>query len=441
MADLFNKIRKTAEVAKDLILPKSTDNDDDNGGQQQNGSSDGNFESGIYFRSHAGSFSGLIPYIDFFEPQKMSISIVGMFKKLSLSSSQNIFFRGCRALVSGLREKACDYFRKSIDKDPKLADAYFMLGYFEWNEKKYKAAEECFKKAMLLHGSLGKTIKPALPSLRMIMPITCNLSLAFYPDLIGVASLLALCHRCSQSENPAEGLEQVLDLIPGQSVISFILSVIFYEQGKREKIASMHHDLSCDSAGGTLNMLMLAKALSESGREEKAIEVISKALSSDALDPDLRKDFESLEKACRHNSSGRTAENAELMLFERLGIKAGSAIASKSKKAKFQTSCETAAKEITYIYSEAKEKKYRLYDGMTIGRKGDLDLPWEENFPEQCASISECDGIWSIIPESKNARIAINNFKITKKSSINIGDTLRIESSDFEFRQIKKNAR
>ena len=84
-------------------------------------------------------------------------------------------------------------------------------------------------------------------------------------------------------------------------------------------------------------------------------------------------------------------------------------------------------------------KKYRLYDGITIGKKEcDLDFAWDNEIEDKHAVINFKNGKWYIEPTSENAVIYVNDFQITKKASINLGDIIKIGSSEFEFKQTKK---
>lgn len=410
---------------------------------QQPQQDEGSFDSGLYFRSYKGEFSGLSPEMDFFEPQRMNMSLIKMFKNMSLSSAQSTFYKGCRALVCGLSDKACEFFRRSLEKDPQLSDAYFMLGFFDWKERKCESAAENFQKALLLHGSLGKTIKPALPSFRLLMPVTSNLSFAFYPDLIGASAMLAVCRRSGGVDDPAEGLSRILDLLPGQSAISFLLAVILYEQGKREEITKILGNLPLDTPNAALNMLILGKVHSESGQPDKGLEICERALASETLEPDLRKDFESLSKICKAQSKGKTVEGTGLTLMERLGIRPGATVPKpRGGKAVRSKTDDSRGTEIFYLDCPSKGKKYRLYNNMTIGKNGcDLDLPWDERLTERHAVVTESGGKWKIAPESDDSNVMVNGHRLSRASSLNIGDEIVIGSTNFEFRQTKKHGK
>ena len=47
----------------------------------------------------------------------------------------------------------------------------------------------------------------------------------------------------------------------------------------------------------------------------------------------------------------------------------------------------------------------------------------------------------NIKPLSDNAIISVNDFQISKKASINLGDIIKIGTSEFEFKQTKKRAK
>lgn len=441
--NLFKAIKNTISSAKtvvsaasELIIPKRTEESQ----QSQSNSNEGNFESGLYFRPHKSEFTGLIPIIDFFEPQKMGLSLATMFKNLSFSQAQNIFYRGCRALVGGVKDKAREYFKKTLEKDPRLADAYFMLGIFDWQERKFKKASENFRKAMLMHGYLGSTIKPALPSFRLIMPITANLSYALYPDLVGISIMLALCLRASESNESIKDLEQMLDLLPGQNSLLFIMSLLLYEQGKREKIIEILKPSTSDAPKSALNLLILAKSLSELGQSDSSLQIAGSMLDSDNLDPDLRQDFIEIERVSRQQEQGKTTSPIRLLLFERLQIKEPQTDSgNKIKKVIRKPENDADFKEIFYLINLATGKKYKLRTKTTIGTTGcDLNFTNDPDLKACHALIASENGKWHIEPRDEGSAIYINNFKINKKAPINIGDTIQIASSEFEFKYMRK---
>ncbi len=437
--DILKAIKNTVNVASSLILPKSKEEDKQQQNNQNNDSQ--NFDSGLYFRLNKSEFVGLNPYIDFFEPQKINNSLFKTFKELALSKAENLFYRGCRILVTGQKESAYKYFKNALEKDPQLADAYFMLGIFDREEKKYKSSVENFRKAMLLHGNLGKTIKPALPSFRLIMPVTSNLSFAFYPDLVGASIMLALSLRANSSENAGDELEQICDLLPGNNTLIFILSIILYEAGKIEKAIKILNNTKSDSPDSALNFVMLAKILSENGHANEAIEMSQKFVKSDSIESDLKKDLDIILKNCDEREKCKSSTAEDLLLFTRLQI--NTPVPTKTKiKIKTVQENEEEVKIIQFLHYLAENKKYRLYDGITIGRKEcDIDFAWDNEIQDKHAVINFKNGKWYIKPLSDNAIISVNDFQISKKASINLGDIIKIGTSEFEFKQTKKRAK
>ncbi|MBR0518195.1 FHA domain-containing protein [bacterium] len=434
--DLFKAIKKTVgSKISNLILPKQKEEEKQQ--NNQNNDSNNNFDSGLYFRLNKTEFVGLNPYMDFFEPQKINNSLFKTFKELSLSKAENLFYRGCRRLVEGQKESAFKHFKNALEKDPQLADAYFMLGIFDKEEKQYKSSVENFRKAMFLQGNLGKTIKPALPSFRLILPVTSNLSFAFYPDLIGASIMLSLSMRANASENAGDELEQILDLLPGNNTLIFILSIILYESGKTEKAIKILNGTKYDSPDSALNLVMLSKILLDNGHAEDVIQMSEKYFQSDSIEADLKKDLDSILKNCLDKEKGKSSSD-ELLLFKRLQINAP--ISTKTKiKSKISEENEEEVKIIQFLHYLAENKKYRLYDGITIGKKEcDIDFAWDNEIEERHAVIKTKNGKWYIEPLSENAIIYVNDFQISKKASINLGDIIKIGSSEFEFKQTKK---
>ncbi len=433
--DILKAIKKTVgSKISNLILPKQKDEEK----QQSTPNNDSNnFDSGLYFRLNKTEFVGLNPYMDFFEPQKINNSLFKTFKELSLSKAENLFYRGCRILVTGEKESAYKYFKNALEKDPQLADAYFMLGIFDREEKQYKSSVENFRKAMFLQGNLGRTIKPALPSFRLILPVTSNLSFAFYPDLIGASIMLALSMRANSSENAGDELEQILDLLPGNNTLIFILSIILYESGKTEKAIKILNGTKYDSPDSALNLVMLSKILLENGHAEDVIQMSEKYFKSDSIEADLKKDLDLILKNCLDKEKGKSNSD-ELLLFKRLQI--NTPIATKTKiKSKTSEENEEEVKIIQFLHYLAENKKYRLYDGITIGKKEcDIDFTWDNEIEDRHAVIKTKNGKWYIEPLSENAVIYVNDFQISKKASINLGDIIKIGSSEFEFKQTKK---
>ena len=435
--DIFKALKKTVSVASNLILPKQKE-EEQNSNNQNNDSN--NFDSGLYFRLNKSEFVGLNPYIDFFEPQKINNSLFKKFKELSLSKAENLFYRGCRILVTGQKENAYKFFKNALEKDPQLADAYFMLGIFDREEKQYKSAIENFRKAMFLHGNLGKTIKPALPSFRLIMPVTSNLSFAFYPDLVGASIMLALSMRANASENAGDELEQILDLLPGNNTLIFILSIILYEIGKIEKAIKILNTRKDDSPDSSLNLVMLAQILFENGHGEDVIQLSEKYFKSDSIEADLKKDLDTILKNCLNKEKGNN-NSEELLLFKRLQITPPKTTKTKIKSKVSQENKEEV-KTIQFLHYLAENKKYRLYDGITIGKKEcDLDFAWDNEIEDKHAVINFKNGKWYIKPTSEDAIIYVNDFQIIKKASINLGDIIKIGSSEFEFKQTQKRTK
>ena len=186
---------------------------------------------------------------------------------------------------------------------------------------------------------------------------------------------------------------------------------------------------------------MLAKILSENGHANEAIEMSQKFVKSDSIESDLKKDLDTILKNCDEKEKCKSSTSDELLLFTRLQINTPVSTKTKIKSKAIQES-EGDVKIIQFLHYLAENKKYRLYDGITIGRKEcDIDFVWDNEIQDKHAIINLKNGKWYIKPLSEEATIYVNDFQISKKASINLGDTIKIGSSEFEFKQTKKRAK
>ena len=392
-----------------------------------------NWATGLYLRKNTLNQYGLIPHIDFFEPQTPDVSFLGKIKNLSLSASDKFFYDACRNLVYGLESKAIDLFHKALDKDPQLADAYFMLGIIEKSTEKKRDPRENLSKALLLHNNLGKTLKNALPTFRLILPVTSHLSFAIYADLVGVNILLALAERAAKSNEHLKIMQQILDLLPGSGTLSFFYSLFLYERGKREKIVPILKGILPDSQGFELNYLMLAKILYESGDYSVASELLKRVISNDTLDPDLACDYKNLLSFCENAQKGLTASSPEILLLKRLEIIApdpscASSQISKKKKSSTSEKTNSDVDSKLAVYCKENSMRYSVASKLIIGKGADVDLnlEWDDLPSEKHAILTRENGTIFIEPLDKENVIFINKFKITKKISLNKGDEITI---------------
>ncbi len=410
-----------------------------------------NYGTGLYLRHHSGDFSGITPYIDFFEPQSPNVSFLGKIKNLSLAPADRLFYDGCRNLVFGRKQKAVDFFHKAVEKDPQLADAYFMLGVFERGADKNHSPRENLSKALLLHNNLGKTLKNALPTFRLIIPVTRHMSFALYADLLGVNLMLAIASRTSVSDEPIKIMQQILDLVPGQSTLLFFYSLFLYERGRREKIISSLRGILPDSSAFELNYLVLAKVLSETGDYNVAIELLKRVLSTETLDPQLSHDYNKLLSFCETVAKGQAAAPCELDLFTRLGIMSPDPASVSSKlgsslrtRRKTNPSADGGSDSMRppskntriYLYCKENSTRYPLSDGIVIGSGVDsaVNLNWDDSVAAQHAVITMEGGIFYIENLSSEHGTFVNKFKITRKVPINRGDVIGIGSTSFLLR-------
>lgn len=398
--------------------------------------SDQNWSTGLYLRKNTLNQYGMSPNIDFFEPQTPDVSFLGKIKNLSLSASEKLFYDACRSLVYGLESKAVEQFHKALDKDPQLADAYFMLGIVEKGTEKKRSPKENLSKALLLHNNLGKTLKNALPTFRLILPVTSHMSFAIYADLVGVNILLALAERTPQGNEHLKIMQQILDLLPGSGTLSFFYSLFLYERGKRERIISRLKGILPDSQSLELNYLIMAKVLSESGDYSVALELLKRVVSSDTLDPDLAGDYKVLINFCEQAQKGSTISSPDLLLLKRLGITAPDpsslpSYLSKNRKTQKNTGTDSVTSDKNSklaVYCNENSMRYTVASRVTIGRgtSSDLKIDWDDDVSESHAILTRENESLFIEPSDPESAVFINKFKIVKKVALNKGDEIGV---------------
>lgn len=435
-------LTKGITIASGLLSKKDGDNSRKTKARPAN---ETKYFTGLYFRHHSGRFTGLEPFIEFSEPQTSGQSFLSVIKNISSPAGERAFYEGCRYLLLGYRDRAIASFRKSVEKEPQLADGYYMLGILDKGKAKGKAAHDNLYKAVLLHGSLGKTIRKALPSFRLVIPVTSNLSYALYADLVGANILLALVSRSFVSDSSIKNLEHMLDIMPSQSSLLFFLSLLLYERGRRERAISKLKNVLPDSPAASLNLLILCKLLADSGNYSAAIELIRKMLSDEqGLDPELVSDYSSLLEYCKAAAAGEERGSRDILLFERLGIRELSedSVAAKvmhaRKMARRQKGRkdEPAADGVLSLYFGKLDFLCRLdKEEMVIGRgDADVDVYWDEDVAERQARITRKDGIYYLEDLGSSSGTFVNGHKILKKVSFSRGDVLEAGLTKFEVR-------
>jgi len=139
-------------------------------------------ESGLYYQRHIlPAFGDFIPRIEYFESITNNRLSGGLIKKLIRSAADKAFINACFSMIYGDLDLAMERLMEAIAQDPQFADCYFMQGAIFLAQKKYLRAEEAFSTCRLLTATLGTKLRKILPTFRLSLCITENISFVFFP--------------------------------------------------------------------------------------------------------------------------------------------------------------------------------------------------------------------------------------------------------------------
>lgn len=423
-------------------------------------------ETGLFFQKHlAASLGSFLPRMEFFEQQAQSKMVFGLLKNLTMPGGERSFAQACQLLVQGNRDGAFQRLLEAVSSDTQLTDGYFLLGCMYLDMGSNAAAVENFNKAMLLQQGLDKHMKKYIPSFRMTLPLTENSSFAFFADLSGLNILLALALRAQGQMNEAlQKQEQLLGVMPGQPLINFFISCLYFEVGGYQRIVEKLASIAVDSNINFANMLLLARSCRALGDLLTAKDLLRKHLNREDLDPDLLLDARYSLGMClaqEGRSSEAKAETDRVLLkkrnymdlFDRLGLTTGAApqvvsipvpqsapgeaapahVPGPSPDLLVPPSIEVSPGMPTRLVSEDGKFDLELKLGtMIIGREtGDVILATDSAASKQHARITVGENaIWVEDLGSTNGTW-VNQHRIGKKVMLNKADLLVIGQTRF----------
>lgn len=294
-------------------------------------------ESGLYYERHLHPvFGRMVPVIEFLEVQQARRFFANMLKNLAVPAAERSFVAGYQTLLRGNVREARDKMAEAFNKDAQFADAYFLHGAVCLELEDYAEAVHSFKKVLLCQAKLGQKIRKYIASLRLTLCLTENSSFAIYPDLLGVTLLLSLAHRGNRDDEEASAaLDQLLGVMPDNSVVGFFLALHFIEAGRWRDVIALLKDTLPDDNISLGNLILLGKACIETGDPETALEIYKKILSRNDFDPQMIVDVRYNMGAALANT-GRNIEAEEefnritsmypgyMDVLERLGVQPGS---------------------------------------------------------------------------------------------------------------------
>ncbi|MDQ7823234.1 MAG: FHA domain-containing protein [Candidatus Eremiobacteraeota bacterium] len=445
-------------------------------------------QTGLYYSRRERCPGKLIPSVGFFEPQMNSKMIVSVFKNLTLPQGERAFIQGCQSLMIGREKEAIERLNESASKDPQLTDSYFLLGCLYLARGEYKLSYENYKKAILLQQTLNKTIRKYLPSFNMTLAVTGNSCFTFFADLIGVNTLLTLALRGDGLRRDAiEVLEQMLGVMPLQPVLLFYIGALLYEAGAYDYVVERLKNAVPDGNIGYLNWLILGRAIISRGDPETAREIFKKGLNKEEMDPEIYLDYRYSLGLCDAGTGGAyggsetgkvyDAKSDYRDIFERLGLVTGSSQASPVLPPSVierisaaatppqqappqqappqyappqappalapQEQPSTPSGKLTIkasqgppsLVCEAQNLTVSLdRDSFVVGREtGDLVMAWDVNASKAHARFTREGNSYFVEDIGSTNGTWVNQFRISKKVSLNRGDQITIGQTVFRF--------
>lgn len=293
-------------------------------------------ETSLYYQRHLHPvFGHMVPVIEFLEVQQPRRFFASVIKNLAIPAAERAFVTGYQAMLRGSLREARERFSEAFSKDAQFADAYFLHGAVSLETEEYGEAVHSFKKVLLCQSRLGAKIRKYVPSLRLTLCLTENSSFVFYPDLLGVSVLLSLAHRGHHDDDDAGTvLDQLLGVMPDSPVVGFFLSLHYIEAGRWREVISLLRDTLPDDNISLCNLILLARACTETGDPETALEIFKKIATRADFDPQLMTDVRYGLGTALATVGRRTEAEEEfnritalypgyMDIFERLGVKAG----------------------------------------------------------------------------------------------------------------------
>jgi pSer/pThr/pTyr-binding forkhead associated (FHA) protein len=424
--------------------------------------------TGLFYQRHILTrFGDMIPRIQFCEPVCQNRLMGSFVKKLVRTAAEKSFVAAGYAMLFGDIPLAREKLRESIAADPQFVDGYFILGSLQMESGQFEAAEENFSKCRLLPSGLGERLSRLLPTLRLSLCITDNLSFVLMPDVLGLNLLLALSQR--NGKNPARAiqtLEQLLSVMPGRQELLFFLALFYFEAGWDEKIVELLKELIPGDNLSVLIVQVLVKAWINRNNLSLAEGILQKAMETAEIEPHLMADLRML-LAHIARQTNRVAESSAYAsrvkkqypdyvdLEWRLGIRRSATVieppAPRGQKTGAAPSHPTVAAGPAPsapapslaegeegspgdVRLSSKDGKVSLIlpDSLVIGREeGDLQIPWDGSASRVHARLyREKSQVWIEDMGSTNGSW-INQHKVSSPRVFNRGDVLLIGQTEF----------
>jgi len=425
--------------------------------------------SGLFYQRHIQpAFGDFIPRMEYFESITRNRLMGSFVKKLIRSAADRSFVNACFAIIFGDLEMALESLSEAIASEPQYTDCYFLQGAIFLTQRKFLKAEEAFSKCRLLPKGLGEKTRKFIPSLRLSLCITDNISFGFFPDMLGLNLLMAISQR--NGNKLATGiatLEQVISVMPDNPELKFFLSAFFYEACWDDKIIDLLKDFAPENNIQILTVQFLIQAFVEKKNYSLAEGILQKALEGEDIDPKIYSDLKML-MGNLAKKAGRNAEGSAYIkkvkqaqpdyqdLNERLGISRRSTPISKHDiipalspqellpdvplgsmtvlASPDMLPMELQGVEPGQIILKSRDGNVDmpLPDSLTIGREtGDLVLRWDSSASRTHARIFVDKGqIWVEDIGSSNGTW-LNQHRITEKRAFNKGDNLLIGKTEF----------
>ena len=205
---------------------------------------------------------------------------LGFFKRLITPDDEEALVDGCRELVLGNEEKACEYLKQAVH----LADGAYLAGFLALKQERLEEAADYLTIAADKYNSLGRYFSKYGISAVMSLPITDEIAAHVGPDVRGV--LLGLVEAYQRQEKWGDALaclERLRRLEPDDVVVKLSLAELLLEArpGDRNvcrKIMRLAEGIENETPVHTALLLYKARALRGLGLREAARDTLTSTL-------------------------------------------------------------------------------------------------------------------------------------------------------------------
>lgn len=432
--------------------------------------------TGLFFQRHVSpSFGEFLPRVEYFESVIHNHLMGSFVKNMIRSSADRSFVNACFALIFGDMDIALEKLNEAIATDPQYTDCYFLQGALYLAQKKHLKAEESFAKCRLIPTSLGEKLKKFIPTFKLSLCVTENISFSFFPDILGLNLLLAISQRnAGKLPQAISTLEQIISVMPENPELVFFLASIYYEACWDDKIVDLLKDLAPEDNLQVMTVQFLVESFYNKKSYSLAEGILQKSMEAEGIDPyivgDLKMSLGKVAKKLGRNAEGSAYVKKVKQLYpdymnlnRRLGLKRRSKPISKhavpaipvpdSMTAAIveqespivpgsktvltlpdQLPREISSEEPGQIRLRSRDGKVSmiLSDSITVGREsGDIVLNWDTSASRAHARIFFDRGqVWVEDLGSTNGTW-LNQHRITDKRAFNKGDNLLIGKTEF----------